>query len=1032
MKLPDFTLLEKQTILNINKEPARAWFIPYESKESALAGSRLLKGTSSDLVEYICPYSSSGKVTLLSGQWDFVYCRNKSEVVNMLTSRESFDSHKSKITVPSNWQMQGFTTKTDVAQYTNAEYPIPLDPPHVPNKNPAGIYFKEFNINKEINKEYYINFEGVNAYFYLYINDNFVGCSQGSHLPSEFNITNYIVPGNNSATIVVFKWAWSTYLEDQDFYHLSGIFRDVYILERNSNHIVDFTIISSENNIDLNFCVSNNKTDSDINLELYDASNNLIHSSAIRAQENNLSCNIVIDSPFLWNAENPYLYTLLIVYNNEFIPCQIGFRSVKINNFCQLLINGAPIKIKGVNRHDTNPDTGHTTPLDTIINELILMKKHNINCIRTSHYPNTPAFLLLCNEIGLYVVDETDLETHGTYLGGQEYGVDQRYMLTNDPTWRDAFVDRIQRMYERDKNAPCIIMMSLGNEAFYGENHRAMSRFLKQKNKDILVHYENCGNPHEENLDVYSKMYPPIQYIDDFCCNPEYKKPLFLCEYSHAMGNGPGDLYDYWQAFYKYPNAIGGCVWEWADHSVRMQDENGNSFFTYGGYVGPLPHDGNFCVDGLVNPDRIPSTGLLEYKNVIAPVQITPVPEGSISDSEKLLFIVTNRYDFTNLENISVKYVIKSALNIYAQGELDIKLSPHESKIITIDYSLPETSDWEIFAEFYYYTKETTLWANAGHELGFTQIKLPVNITSTDKIINKSSNLEVIKQPYKLTISGNNFNYSFDTETGCFTSLLYQGCEMLDQPTTFTIYRAPTDNDRNIKSGWIIPHMQVANCHLYEYKILSKAANQISVSCDYAVCAPAFLPFVKFTCVWTINSQGEITANISAVVRPSIKTIPKFGLELVMPKGFENITYYGYGPTSSYIDMHHHCKIGLYESTVTDQYTHYIFPQETGNHYCTKMATCYNSDNYGLRFEIIDSTAPSKAFEFSALHYTAQDLDEALMDKDLIPRTETIIHIDYKQTGIGSNSCGPELMKKYKFDDKEFRYSFRIRPFHRD
>lgn len=1025
MILPDFTLLENQSILNVNKEPSRSWYIPYSCKKAALDSCFLFNNPE---------FTESDRYILLSGEWDFYYCLTKADVIKALRNINSADSTQlisGKISVPSNWQMQGYTTESDVPQYTNFAYPIPLDPPHVPNNNPAGVYTRTFNMDKDSNSRLYLNFEGVDTFFYLYVNGTFVGVGQGAHLPSEFEITRYIRQGENNITVIVFKWAWSTYLEDQDFYRLSGIFRDVYILKRCGSHVRDVQVKTTQDTVCAGAFLTGEVEGSTVVFELYDKNNKLLQSVSCLAEHDTATAHFTVDNPILWNAEKPYLYKLLVIYNDEIIPVQVGLRSISISNKCELLVNGSPIKIKGVNRHDTHPDLGHVTPLDAVISELLLMKRHNINAIRTSHYPNRPELVRLCSEIGFYVIDEADLETHGTFFGGNEYGTDQSLMLTNNPKWKDAFVDRIERMYERDKNVPCIIMMSLGNEAFYGENHGEMSRFLRQKDDSIIVHYERCQDPSDDNIDVFSCMYPHVDYIDQYCNNSDHSKPLFLCEYSHAMGNGPGDLYDYWEIFYKYPNAIGGCVWEWADHSVRVKDKDGNSFFTYGGWFGENVHSGNFCVDGLVSPDRIPSTGLLEYKNVITPVQIKMRDPKQWANPHKPEFTITNRYDFTDFSNLIITYTIKSLNTVIATGTAEVNVLPHKSTIYVPEYELPQATQYELIAEFEYKLKTACAWADAGSLLGFSQHILPVKILTQTITLPEASKLYFENSDYTYNFDGSNFHYEFDSQTGAFTKIIVNGHNLLAAPTSFTIHRAPTDNDRHIRHKWQASNMHLSSQHLYSIDIEEISDSTVTLRGKYAIVADSYMPHVKFSVIWKIFSTGEISVNIDAIVRPSIACLPRFGLELVLSEDFEDLEYYGYGPTSSYIDMHHHCKKALHKSTVSDQYTNYIFPQETGNHYATKWACISNAkdDKVTLKIECTSNTlSENNEFEFSALHYSSHDLDKAMLDKDLIKRPETFIHIDCRQSGIGSHSCGPELMEKYRFNEKAFAYSFRIVP----
>ncbi len=1047
MNSPDLSLLENPKILNVNKEPSRAWYIPYTCRCNALAGARIINGNACGAAQANIIAEKNGRYMLLNGDWDFIYCNDRSEAVSAMDKILSCGEDAAvcgstdKIKVPSNWQMFGY----DRAQYVNALYPIPLDPPHVPFEDPAGIYMRDITLpSRWKGFEIYLNFEGADTYFYVYVNNRFAGASQGAHLPSEFNITPLLKEGKNKLTVLVFKWAWSTYLEDQDFYRLSGIFRDVYLLARPVNHVRDVEIKTTLRDISVK--ISSVPDAGAVTAELYGEDNVMIESKTAVLRGHEAQIDFTPDDPHTWTAETPYLYTVLVHAFGEVIPFHTGLRTVSVSDDGRFLVNGAPVKLKGVNRHDTDPDTGHYKSLGKILNELVLMKKHNINCIRTSHYPNTPAFLRMCEEIGLYVVDETDLETHGTVLGGNEYGKDQSLMLTDDPDWRGAYIDRIERMFERDKNSPAVIMISLGNEAFYGANHRAMSEFVKKRDSSRLVHYEACADASDGAIDVYSRMYPPLKFIEDYCGNEDNKKPLFLCEYSHAMGNGPGDPKDYWELFYRYPKSAGGCVWEWADHAVRSVEAGGEKrvwygdsmpqygknrdslesepFFSYGGWFGDVPNDANFCVDGLVDPDRVPSTGLSELKNVISPVQARAADDTDGRPS----FMLTNRFDFTDLNEIRITYTVRTPSTVFEIGEAQVCCPPHSDVRFLLGTALPEFSFEKFYIEFEYRTKKPCLWADAGHLLGFTQLELPC-VQQTVPETELSSHMPPLKASFSrdgdkgiLTVSGENFTYGFDTDAGYFTRIEFAGCEMLASPPCFTLYRAPTDNDRNIRGRWNGQLMQLSEQRPYSCRVMDISDRYVTLLASYSLAAPSYMPFVKYSVLWAIYGSGEIGVSVTADVRPGAGSLPRFGLEFSMPAGFEYMRYQGYGPGASYSDMHNYCRRGIYISTVTDEFTPYIFPQETGNHYGTEWAVVHDAEGKGLMFKGMPE------FEFSALHYTASDLDKAAMARDLKPRKETVVRLDYKQAGIGSNSCGPELLSKYALNDSQFCYSFTIKP----
>ncbi|MBO4327681.1 MAG: DUF4981 domain-containing protein [Clostridia bacterium] len=1048
MKAPEFTAINDPKQLSAGTQKPRAWYIPYTCRCGALNGAHAI---TDGLYEF------GGMIESLKGDWDFCCFPTADDAAKAF--KLDFDRSICKfdrIKVPSSWQMYGY----GVPQYVNADYPIPLDPPNVPRENPIGVYRRTFRLPKQFaGRHVYLNFEGVDTFFFVYINGQYAGFSQGSHMPSEFDISPYLhraKGADNEIIVAVCKYAWSTYLEDQDFYRVSGIFRDVYLLARPERHIRDIFVHTDTESIriegDLTRITRKSETEtpsSNIRIELYDKDRNLIAAAETEPDgKNKFDITLrVPGEPKLWTAETPYLYTVLLIACGEVIPVNAGLRTVALGSKGELLINGSPVKLKGVNRHDTHPDLGHVTPLKETEAELILMKRHNINCIRTSHYHNAPRFYNLCDYYGFYVVAETDLETHGTALGSIDAGCDTSRMLTEDPAWRGAYIDRMERMVEHEKNHASIIFWSLGNEAFYGDNHRAMVKWTRNRDDSRLIHYE--GGADAPELDMFSRMYSDTNFVKNYCEGQLEKaanegtpvKPFFMCEYSHAMGNGPGDLAAYWDLFYKYPDAMGGCVWEWADHAVRTVKgpmtataarlpqygperrvpDVPRTFFTYGGCFGEFPHDGNFCVDGLVNPDRVPSTGLTEYKQVICPAQFAYDP------ASPLEIAVTNRYDFIDLEDaVRIDYRVHSQSATLAEGEIAIgHCPPHETVKCAFEAELPDLTYEEIYIDLTVTAKRSTPAVPRGWVLGTRQFRLPVEQTAPEIVTtDMMENLvcENDEDGRTVTLRGRDFEYKFDLSLGQLVSASWNGIQMLASPSKFTVWRAPTDNDRNIRGVWQQHRLDHAAEECRSSRIVNTSPAHAEILSSYVTVAPSRMPLVRYSVFWVFYGNGEIALSVTGETANALPSLPRFGFTLEMPAGNEKLRYFGMGPLNSYSDMNRIAHMDVFDSTVTGEFTHYIKPQDNGNHINTRFACVSDVEGRGLFFKGMPD------FSFSALHYTPEDLTRAMLDIGLRPRRETVVHIDYKTAGIGSNSCGPGLAKEYTFDEKEFRYSFTIKP----
>lgn len=1014
---------EDPNLLQVNRKVARSYYIPYREAAPAESGKRGLS-----------PWYQT-----LNGSWKFQYHTSVKLVEDAFYREDKDVSSWEDLIVPSCWQVNGY----DQCHYTNANYPFPCDPPYVPNENPAGLYVRDFNITEQWNaKDKHVVFEGVNACFYLWVNGEFVGYSQGSRVPAEFDLTSVIRSGKNRMAVMVLKWCDGTYLEDQDLWRFSGIFRDVYLLARDKTHIRDVFIKqeisadSQEAGLRIELETIGRLT---IKAELRDAQGQMIGTGS-----SSIDGNAAIDGkgviewqiadPQLWNAEQPYLYQLYLLSGEEVLRFQVGFRRVEIENGV-FRINGQAVKLKGVNRHDSHPELGQTIPINHMRKDLKLMKQHNINTIRTSHYPNDPRFMDLCDEYGFYVVDEADLECHG--MGSAEdWTKGALHKLSVNPDWKAAFLDRAIRLVERDKNHASVIMWSLGNESGYGENHMAMAEWKRQRDTSRPVHYEGAahgyeGNKNTESLDVESRMYSSVEYIEEYARNEDNIKPLFLCEYSHAMGNGPGDLKDYWDIIYKYPKLMGGCVWEWCDHGIATTTADGTPFYAYGGDFGDAPNDGNFCMDGLVYPDRRAHIGLLELKKVIAPVRL------EAKDLSKGVFRITNLYDFADLSHLTLTWTIEQDGVTCEQGEwTQLDVLPGQEGEVVLPYQLPlESSTNRYFLTMTILQKKDTLWAVAGYEVTFEQFELPVPVAKVELAENRTQDpmevtenrvntpIYVIEEGHLVTVEGFDFNHVFDLYEGNFVKISKHGVNLIEGKPKFNVWRAPTDNDRNVVSQWKKHGYERAVTHVYEAKITRKNDDAVDITVKFSLGGYITIPILHGEAIWTVDNTGEITLNANITVKQGAPFLPRFGLQFMMPRATEEVEYFGFGPHESYIDKHRSVKKGKFLTTVDGLFENYLMPQENGSRYGTEWVIVSNALGMGLKL-----TSNNEHFSFNASHYTPEDLAAAGHPHELPKRRETIVNADYKMSGVGSNSCGPELLEKYRLSEREFTFHLKLTP----
>lgn len=917
-----------------------------------------------------CIPSGISECINLNGEWNFAYFSRDIDVPERI---EKWD----KIPVPSCWQLQGYENPN----YTNTNYPYPVDPPYVPDDNPCGVYNREFTVDKKWGRLYFV-FEGVSSCASLYINDRYVGFTQGSRLQAQFDITDFISDGRNTVTVKVLKWCVGSYLEDQDAFRYNGIFRDVYILQRPEKHITDVEIIPNEKSFNI-------KLDGKADVKI-SADNKVLFEGEM---DNELS--FAPEKPVLWNAEKPYLYDIELARNGEILRFKSGLRSVKISENYELLINGVSVKLHGVNHHDTSKYRGWCQTDEELRQDLLLMKKLNINCVRTSHYPPTPKFIGMCDEIGLYVVCETDIETHGFLRRlpnvGYRFDMESNAWPATMSDWKDEHIERMKRMVEVFKNNPCIIMWSTGNESGHGCNHLEMIKWTRSRDNSRLIHCEDASRKGQfHNADVFSWMYPGYSDLENKALTDDVNMPIFLCEYSHAMGNGPGDVWDYNELFDKYPKLIGGCIWEWADHVVTVDGVE-----KYGGdFEGEITHDGNFCCDGLVFADRSLKAGSLEAKAAYQPIRTT---------FENGILTVLNRLDFTNLNEYDLVYSIEIDGEKTLQNTLKINVLPHKSKNIEIPYTpqnckLGATLNVSLIKDGYEYAK--------------TQHCLPCNILKEEA----AQPAELKEDEFNIYANGERFNYVFNKHYGAFTSIVVDGIEQLDGIPSLTAFRAPTDNDSRMLALWSFRNIwQGENLDRTFTKVYDCSIVDGGIRVSGSLAGVSRVPAVRYTVKITVDINGKIDFSVSANVRSDAQWLPRFGFEFTLKGENKDFTYYGMGPCESYCDLCHASVLGLFDSNTDREYVKYVRPQEHGNHIKTQMLKIGK-----LKFE------SKTGFEFNVSNYSTDALYKANHTDELVSDGSVHLRIDYKVSGIGSGSCGPQLDEIYRLSEKEINFSFTI------
>ncbi|MEM3715857.1 MAG: glycoside hydrolase family 2 TIM barrel-domain containing protein [Candidatus Bathyarchaeia archaeon] len=1062
--VPDW---ENPRITGINKEPAHATLIPYPDEDTALT----------------CLKDSSPWLMTLNGEWRFKLYENPHLVPRDFYKQGYSVDDWDTIPVPSNWQMLGY----DKPIYVNVRYPFKADPPKVPRDwNPTGLYRREFVVPEEwFGRQVFLVFEGVDSAFYVWVNGEMVGYSEDSRLPAEFNITRFIKPGRNLLAVMVLRWSDGSYLEDQDMWRLSGIFRDVYLYCTPNLHIRNFFVRTffDEKYEDAALKVRVNiKNYSDkkskphlLEVKLFDHEGLLVFTEPVKKfiGEINPGSEAVVEierkvsRPRKWSAEDPYLYTMLLTLKDEHgnmveaESCRVGFRQIEVKDG-RILINGAPVYFKGVNRHEHDDVRGHFVTIESMEKDIILMKRFNFNAVRTSHYPNHPAWYDLCDKYGIYVIDEANIECHGLAESfrtiwqieealGKPWNQILRELLeesedkslkdavknllerfptytepAHDPEWLHAFMERVVRMVERDKNHPCVIMWSLGNESGYGPNHDALAGWIHGYDPTRPVHYEGTIRARDKRVprcvDVISIMYPSLDKLIQLAEDPEEDRPIIMCEYAHSMGNSTGNLKEYWDIIRKYKRLCGGFIWDWVDQGLKKRTEDGVEYWAYGGDFGDEPNDGNFCINGLVWPNRVPHPAIWECKKIQQPVETEPV------DLSKGLVRILNRYDHLDLSVIDITWELTEDGKVIQEGVLPkMYTKPRESEIVTVPFTIPEKlkPGAEYYLTLRYKLSKDTLWAEKGYEVGWSQFKMPFNVPPGPEVkVEDMPPLKLEETEDKILVVGEDFKLLFDRVTGCVCGFIYRGLNLVKSGPLLNVWRAPTDND----APRLAPLWRKAGLDRLKHVTRSVKAEKISdkiirMNVESSLITPEGSERFRCTYIYRIYGSGDII--IETHVQPVEGLpphLPRIGLQMTIPRGFENITWFGRGPHENYRDRKEGAPVGVYSGTVDEQYVPYIKPQENGNKTDVRWVALTNAFGFGLL------AVGLQLMEISAHHYTAEDFDRAKHTHELKRREDITLNLDYMQSGLGGGSCGPDTLPQYLVKPEPVCFKIRLRP----
>lgn len=953
-------------------------------------------------------YKDSQKKISLNGEWAFKYVdapELSPEGFVQSGACEGWD----KIDVPSVWQLRGY----DKMHYTDVLYPFPVNPPHVPDENPTGIYKKTVVLDEQwMEKDTVLKFHGVDSAFDVWVNGNHVGFGKVSRLPSEFDITGFVKTGENDITVRVYKWSDGTYLEDQDMWWLSGIYRDVELINEEKNAVLDLrvngTLDDSYKNGFFTAGITMKQAGTNLGWKLSYKGKTVLEGELV-SEGKDICIEAEIPEVHTWTAETPELYEFTVMTENQEVTVRCGFRKIEIKDK-NFRVNNQVILLNGVNHHDYNPREGRRVTREQMESDIRLMKQYNINAVRCSHYPANEYFYDLCDEYGLYVIDEADLECHGFEW------VENYTWITDDETWKDAYVDRSVRMVKRDRNHPSIIMWSMGNESAFGCNFRSAAEAIRELDDTRLVHYE--GDFEAEVTDVYSTMYTRLKGLKEIA---EYQikgdKPHVMCEYGHAMGNGPGGLKAYQDMYRKYKRLQGGFLWEWYDHGIYTEEKD-KKYYKYGGNYGDFPTNGNFCIDGILMPDRTPSPGMEEYKQIIAPVEITAV-EGSMNKIQ-----IRNYYDFLNLDTTTLYWEVKAEDQMIQDGTVEgLSVAPHEGKIIALPitaFELQENTDY--YLNLTVCQKEERNYAPAGYEI--KKVQIPMQIRKDGFSVRETADkLQVTEEQGGLTVENSRVTAKFSTVFGKLISFGKDGKEYLTEGPRMNVYRATIDNDMYKKEDWMnkyfiqkpVEETEYVSCLKEDDKVIVRIGTFFSCynqswgfECDYT---------------YTVYSCGQMKVEIQgkAVQRGKLEPafLPRIGVIMKGNKNFQKTMWYGMGPGESYVDSKAASIMGIYENTVDGMMTDYVFPQENGHHEQVKWFRIGDGKD-GLLCKMEEKLGLNLA------NYTDESLEKAQHPFEIEKADDVIIHLDYRQSGLGSNSCGEEQLEENKVKLQDFAMAFTV------